>query len=294
MRYEEPVYRPPSEADSLIIQATVGCPHNRCRFCDMYKNKRFRIRKLEDILQDIEQAGQFYNPDYVHSLFLADGNTVIMRTVQLLEILRKSREVFPNLKRITSYGASRYIALKSLDEWKELHQAGLNRIHCGMETGHDPLLEKVGKGNSMQDHIQAGQRVRAAGIELSMYYLAGLGGMEMWEEHARDSAKVLNAINPEFIRIRTFTPMPTTPMGQDFLNGTFQLMQPHDVLYELRLFIEHLEAKSRFYSDHMLNFANINGILPQDKERMLRDIDDALSLPRSAFREVGISSQNRL
>jgi radical SAM superfamily enzyme YgiQ (UPF0313 family) len=288
MRYEGIVYRPPSEGGSLIIQATIGCPHNRCRFCNMYKAKRFRIRKVEEILEDIEAAGNCYDPRSVRTLFLADGNSVILRTEQLLRILRRLREVFPELERVTSYGASQYLSLKTTEEWRELHAAGLTRIHCGMESGHDPLLLKVNKGTSMRRHIEGGQAVRAAGIELSMYYMAGLGGEETWEAHALDSAKVLNAVDPDFIRVRTFTPMPGTELGEDFMAGNFSLQEPRGVLRELRLLLENLEGSGLFLSDHWLNFADIRGRLPQDKEAMLRDIDIALTMPRASFRPVGL------
>ncbi|SBW09499.1 Radical SAM domain protein [uncultured delta proteobacterium] len=294
MRYEGTVYRPPSEGDSVIIQATVGCPHNRCRFCRLYKRKKFRIRPVADILEDIATAGEYYPPAYVRTVFLADGNTVVMRTAQLLEILARIREVFPRVERVTSYGAAQYFTRKSPQEWRELREAGLSRIHCGMETGHDPLLALTNKGCTKAVYIDGCRRVRDAGIELSMYYLTGLGGTALWREHALDSAAVLNAVNPEFIRIRTFTPMPGTPMGDEFLAGTFGLPEPHAALRELRLLVENLDVTSRFYSDHWLNFADIHGILPNDKNRMLAAIDKALTLPRSAFREVGILPKDSL
>ncbi|MDR2050338.1 MAG: radical SAM protein [Deltaproteobacteria bacterium] len=288
MRYEGIIYRPPSEGGSLIIQATVGCPHNRCRFCNMYKEKRFRIRKLGDILEDIEEAGRYYDPRSVRTIFLADGNSAIMRTEQLLRILRRLREVFPGLERVTSYGASQYLSLKTREEWEELRAAGLTRLHCGMESGHDPLLLRVNKGTSMRKHIEGGRAVRAAGIELSMYYMAGLGGREMWEAHALDSARVLNAVDPDFIRVRTFSPMPDTELGEDFLAGNFSLQEPRGVLRELRLLVENLEGNGLFLSDHWLNFADIHGRLPQDKEAMLLSIDRALAAPREDFRPVGL------
>ncbi|MDR1359996.1 MAG: radical SAM protein [Deltaproteobacteria bacterium] len=292
MRYEGMIYRPPSEGESLIIQATVGCPHNRCDFCNMYKDKRFRIRKVDEILEDIDMAGQAYDPRFVRSLFLADGNTMIMRTAHLLRILGKIREVFPDLERVTSYGASQYVALKSPAEWRELGEAGLTRIHCGMESGHDPLLAKVHKGCSMREHIEGGQAVRAAGIELSMYYLAGLGGEEMWEGHALDSARVLNAVDPDFLRIRTFSPMPGTVLGQAYAAGEFSLQEPYGVLRELRLLLENLEGSGLVFSDHWLNFADVRGRLPGDKQAMLETIDQAMALPRGFFRPVGLISDS--
>ncbi|MDR2503503.1 MAG: radical SAM protein, partial [Deltaproteobacteria bacterium] len=287
MRYEGVVYRPPSEGNSIIIQATVGCPHNRCAFCNMYKDKRFRVRKVEDILADIEEAGRIYDPRSARSLFLADGNTVIMRTEHLLRILRRIGEVFPALERVTSYGASQYISLKSPEEWKELRAAGLTRIHCGMESGHDPVLMRVHKGSDMCRHMESGLRVREAGMELSMYYMAGLGGLDMWRDHALDSARVLNAVNPDFIRVRTFTPIPGTVLGEEWVAGNFALPGPHAVLRELRLLMENLDCTGIFLSDHWLNFADVHGRLPGDKHRMLEALDKALTLPEDAFRPVG-------
>ena len=288
MHYEGTVYRPPSEGNSIIIQATVGCPHNHCAFCNMYKDKRFRIRKVEDILADIDEAGRMYDPRLARSLFLADGNTMIMRTEQLLRILRRIGEVFPAMERVTSYGASQYLSLKSPEEWKELRAAGLTRIHCGMESGHDPVLARVCKGSDMRRHMESGLMLREAGIELSMYYMAGLGGLDMWRGHALDSAKVLNAVNPDFIRVRTFTPILGTALGEEWVAGTFALPGPHAVLRELRLLIENLDCTGRFFSDHWLNFADVHGRLPDDKNRMLETLDDALTQPEESFRPVGM------
>ncbi|MDR1490654.1 MAG: radical SAM protein [Desulfovibrio sp.] len=288
MHYEGMIYRPPSEGGSLIIQATVGCPHNRCRFCNMYKDKRFRIRKVAEILEDIDEAGRLYGKDNVRTVFLADGNTAVMRTGHLLRILERLNEVFPRLERITSYCASQYMDKKTEEEWADLRSAGLSRIHCGMESGHDPLLSKVCKGTSMEEQIRGGRAVRAAGIELSMYYLAGLGGAEMSGSHAADSAAVLNAVNPEFIRVRTFTPMPGTELGEDCRSGRFIPLDAHATLRELRLLIERLEGDGLFLSDHWLNFADIRGRLPKDKERMLKAVDEALALPDDFFRPVGM------
>ncbi|MDR0827103.1 MAG: radical SAM protein [Desulfovibrio sp.] len=288
MRYEGMIYRPPSEGGSLIIQATVGCPHNRCRFCNMYKDKRFRIRKVEEVLEDIDAAGRYYGANGVRTVFLADGNTAIMRTEHLLRILRRLNEVFPKLERITSYCASQYMVKKTAGEWAELRSAGLGRIHCGMESGHDPLLSRVKKGATMREMIEGGKALRSAGIELSMYYMAGLGGAEMSEGHARDSAAVLNAVDPDFIRVRTFTPMSGTELGEDFRAGRFTLLGPHETLRELRTLVEGLEGTGLFFSDHWLNFADIHGRLPDDKERMLRALDEALTLPDDLFRPVGM------
>ncbi len=289
MRYEGIVYRPPSEANSLIIQTTIGCPHNKCSFCLMYREKRFRIRKVEDILVDIDMALNYYGPHGVRSVFLADGNSILMRTEQLERVLEKLYASFPHLARVTSYGASQYLAAKSQQDLNRLRAAGLTRIHCGMESGNDELLAYIQKGSTGETHIKGGLKVKEAGMELSYYIMPGLGGKERSREHAIDSARVLSAVSPDFIRLRTFTPQVGTPIADAYLRGEFTLQNPHETLQEIRLFIENLEAQgSQVASDHWMNFAAVQGSMPEDKARMLAVIDDALTRPLESFREVGL------
>jgi len=289
MRYEGIVYRPPSEADSLIIQTTIGCPHNKCRFCGMYRHKRFRIRKVDDLIADIDMAAQDCGTLGVRSVFLADGNSVIMRPSQLLEILSHLYKTFPELKRVTSYGATQYLATKSLGDLKALRAAGLTRIHCGMESGDDALLHYIDKGATAEAHIRGGLNVKAAGMEVSFYVMPGLGGMERSKAHALGSARVLSAVKPDFIRLRTFVPQMGTPMAEACLRGEYALLGPHGTLREIQLMIEKLDADgSQITSDHWNNFAAVHGLLPHDKPAMLAVIDQALAMPESHFRKVGI------
>lgn len=284
MRYEGVVYRPPSEAHSLLIQATIGCPHNKCTFCAMYKDKKFRIRPVSEIREDLESARTVYG-ESVRSLFLPDGNTILMKTDQLVELLNYARELFPSLERITMYGSARYLNLKTHEELSRLRQAGLDRIHSGMETGDDVTLAKVCKGATAAEIIAAGQKVLAAGMELSEYVLIGIGGRERTREHAVESARVLNAITPHFIRLRTLIPMAGTPLYDEYRNGTFGLLSPHEALRETRLFISELTVEgSMFYSDHASNYAWVHGKMPQDKEKMIRKIDELLLQPETDFR----------
>ncbi len=285
MRYEEPVYRPPSEAGSLLIQATIGCPHNKCTFCGMYKGKKFRIRKVEEIKEDLRAARDFYGADSVRTVFFPDGNTIIMRTSRLVEIFNYTRELFPEIERITSYGSAKFIILKSPEEWKQLYEAGLSRIHAGIETGDAALLEKLRKGATPEQMVDAGRRVKDAGLELSEYILVGIGSRERTREHALGSAKVLNAIDPDFIRLRTWVPVPAAPLYEDYKSGKFEMLDPYEALKETRLLLENLEVSSWFLSDHVSNFANLNGKLPGAKEKLLAQIDQALELPRESFRE---------
>jgi radical SAM superfamily enzyme YgiQ (UPF0313 family) len=273
MRYDYPVYRPPSEAQSLIVQATLGCPHNKCRFCFMYKEKKFKIRSVADIKEDITTAKMMYG-DLVRTVFFADGNTIIMKTPQLLEILDFCYAIFPNLERVTSYGAAKFILkTKSVEELKQLNKAGLKRIHMGLETGDDEILEKIQKGATSQEMISASRMVNESGISLSQYVLLGIGGKEGYEKHARKTAKVLSEMHPDFIRARTLILRPDAPLYEDEQNGEFIQCTPEEVLEETRLLIENLIVKSQFLSDHVSNYANINGKLPDEKDEMLAELD---------------------
>ena len=284
MRYEGIVYRPPSEANSLIIQATVGCPHNKCAFCAMYKGKPFRIRPVEDIKEDLREARSYYG-DEVETVFFADGNTIIMRTAQLEEIFQYTHELFPRLQRITVYGSARFINMKTPQELVRLRDAGLRRIHSGMESGDDATLARLHKGATAAEIVEAGLKVRQAGIEQSEYVLIGAGGRERSREHALASADVLNRITPEFIRLRTFIPMVGTPLYEEWRQGTFGLLRPHEALRETEVFIGALAAAgSMLYSDHASNYAYVNGRIPDDKPVMLQTVSHLLQLPESDFR----------
>lgn len=289
MRYEGNVYRPPSEAGSLLIQCTIGCPHNKCTFCPMYKGTAFRIRPVADIKEDLRLACAHYGTE-VETIFLPDGNTILMKTEQLADILRYAHKLFPYLQRITSYGSARFVNMKSAAELHLLREAGLTRIHSGMESGDDIALARICKGATAAEIIAAGLKVKAAGIELSEYVLIGIGGRQRSREHAVASAAVLNAIDPDFIRLRTFIPIPGTPLYDEYLQGEFGLLSPHEALRETALFIDSLAVTSCLYSDHASNFAYVNGRLPDDKKKMLAAIAELLEMPESDFRPSAVGS----
>lgn len=282
MRYEGTVYRPPSEAGSLLIQATIGCPHNKCRFCGMYKDKRFRIRKLADIMEDLAEAGNRFGSG-VRTLFLPDGNTIIMKTASLLQILEKSRAIFPALERITLYGSAKFLAHKTLDELKTLRRAGLSRVHMGLESGDDETLRAMKKGATAAESAVAGKKVREAGLELSVYYLVGIGGRQRLIEHALASAQVINIMNPDFIRLRTYFPVKSAPLYEDIENGDFELPSAHEALRELELLISNIETSSLLLSDHISNYLNLSGRLPDDKPELLQEIKNALECDESRY-----------
>jgi radical SAM superfamily enzyme YgiQ (UPF0313 family) len=291
MRYEGPIYRPPSEADSLLIQATVGCPHNKCTFCMVYKKgPRYRVRPVKEICEDIDVAYDVYGEN-VTSLFFPAGNTIAMPTRDLAAICRYGREKFPKLRRITVYGSSQYIARKGPEALAALARAGLSRIHVGLESGDDETLKRVKKGTHAAEQITAGQMVRAAGMELSEYVVLGLGGTERSDIHALKTADVLTAIEPDFVRLRTLVPKVNTLLLHQIKKGRFQLLSPHQVLRETRRLLENIRCSTRLASDHYTNYLNLAGNLPQDKDRLLTEIDRALQRPEDSFRPFFIGNQ---
>ena len=290
MRFEGPIYRPPSEADSLLIQATMGCPHNKCTFCMVYKNgPRFKIRPVDDIIEDMKTAHGMHG-DAVRTLFLPAGNTIAMPTEQLAAVCRGAREIFTRLERITVYGSSQYIHRKGPEDLKVLARAGLNRIHVGLESGDDTVLKRICKGTTRTQQIEAGRWVIAAGMELSLYVILGIGGRDHSEAHALETATALNAINPDFIRLRTFLPKINTPLLADVREGRFQILSPHDVLKETESLILHLNVTSRLTSDHYTNYINLEGRLPEDKPRLLDILAAARNRDETEFRPIYVGT----
>jgi len=290
MRYEGPIYRPPSEADSLLIQATIGCPHNRCTFCMIYKKRPgFKVRDISEIKEDILKACEYYGP-HVRTIFFPDGNTIAMKTDDLCEICLFAGEVFPDLGRITVYGSAQFIHKKGMKGLKRLAEAGLSRIHVGLESGDDVILKQIRKGTNSLEQIEAGRWVMDAGMELSLYVILGIGGKERTKFHAKETARVLNKIAPDFIRLRTFVPKIDTPLLDDVQNGTFQMLGPHEVLEETLSLIKDIRVSSYVTSDHYTNYINVEGRLPDEKERLLNEIEMSLEKDEKSFRAFFIGN----
>ena len=283
MRYEGTVYRPPSESGSLIIQATVGCPHNACAFCCMYRDKKFRARSVEEVVEDLDMALASYGPG-VRTIFLADGNSAVLSTDRLVAIGEAARERFPGLERITVYGSAKFLAKKSREEWRAIARAGVTRIHSGLESGDPETLAAIHKGVTPEDAAAAYTHVIDAGLELSVYLMVGVAGRERWREHALGSAQVLNQASPNFIRLRTYVPMPGTPWHDRWARGELTLLDAFEALRETRLLVENLKGPGMLLSDHVSNFLDVHGRLPGEKARMLDLIDEALTWPRERFR----------
>lgn len=323
MTFEQGPIRPPSEAGSLLLRFTRNCPWNKCTFCPIYKGQKFSRRSLQEIKRDIDAvraiveesqklsqamghggrmsqavlATIMTNPSYPAcfrhvaawlyyghgTVFIQDANSLVLPTATLVQALRYLQEQVPGITRITSYARSSTVARKTLEEMKEIQDAGLNRIHIGLESGSDRVLEFIQKGVTARKHIDAGRKVIEAGMTLSEYVMPGLGGQALSREHAVETARVLNAIDPHFIRLRSLRVPPHAPLYQDKAEGRFILLHDDEMVQEIRLLIESLEGiHSTLTSDHIMNLLEeVEGVFPQGKAEMLAVIDRYLAMPAS-------------
>ncbi|MBS3885637.1 MAG: radical SAM protein [Dethiobacter sp.] len=275
MNYETPLYRPPSEAQSLILQVTIGCSHNSCTFCSMYGKKQFRVRSLEEVCEDICSARVKYGR--VQRIFLADGDALAMETDALLAILKQLTASFPEAERISVYAGPKNILAKTERELAAIRQAGVKLAYFGLESGDAEVLQAVKKGVNPQEMVEAASRVRAAGIDLSLTVILGLGGKERSRLHALHTADVVSRINPEYLAALTLMVEKSTPLAAKIVGGEFLLLSPHEVLLELKMILANLDVKHcLFRSNHASNYFAIGGLLPQDKGRLLAETERAL------------------
>ena len=275
MRYEGRVFRPPSEAYSLIVQVTVGCSHNKCTFCDMYKEKRFHLRKLEDVLEDFNIARR--QSRYIERVFLADGDALIRKTEDLAVILKHIRKIIPECRRVTSYGSPKSILTKSPEDLALLHSLGLEMIYLGLESGNEQVLKHINKGVTVEDIVRAGQMVKDAGMKLSVTAISGLGGTEMWKEHAIDTAKAFSRMKPDYIGLLTLMFEGDVPLRRECEEGKFHLLTAPQVAKETLLMLEHIDSEgSVFRSNHASNYLTLKGTLNRDREAMCEQIRTAL------------------
>jgi len=321
LSFEQGPIRPPSEARSLLLRVTRNCPWNQCLFCRTYKKRKFSLRTVTEIKEDIQTAREIADDirkmswkigaggevnDYVissifgnsgisdsyrniaawmyygtGSCFLQDADNMIMKTGDMVEVLEFLRAKFPEITRVTSYSRSRTIIRKTVEALKKIRNAGLDRVHIGLETGYDPLLKFIKKGVSSAQHIEAGKKVLEAGMEVSEYVMPGLGGQAMWREHAIETAKVLNQINPHFIRFRSLRVLPVLPLHRIMTDGDFSVQTDDMVVKEIKLFLGALDGiTSTITSDHITNLLEeIDGKLPEDREKMLAIIEKYQELP---------------
>jgi len=276
MHYEGNIIRPPSEANSILLQITVGCSRNKCTFCGAYKGERFRIKPDSIILSDIDFAATYCRRQ--RRLFLCDGDALIVPQKRLLGILLEIERKLPWVTRVGAYANCKSLKMKTLDELKELNAHGLGILYMGLETGDDVTLKKINKGATSQEMIQMGKKARAAGIKLSITVLLGIAGKSRSDIHARETGRVLTAIDPEYVGALTLMLISGTPLYQDYKDGKFFLLEPDEMLNELRTMIAATElSKGLFHANHASNYLPIKARLPRDKATTLTLIDDALA-----------------
>jgi radical SAM superfamily enzyme YgiQ (UPF0313 family) len=275
--------RPPSEANSLLIEVFQGCNYNTCKFCGIYKEREpFKVLKLEEIFRQVDAAGKLYG-DYYHTVFLTGSDMTCLPTDFLIRVLKKVSQVFPKTERVTCYSSARSAIAKTPDEFTKLRKAGLRRMHMGLESGSDKILKSMKKGTLSKTIIRAGRRIKEAGIQLSLYVLLGLGGKDFTEEHVEGTVEVLNETDPDFIRFRTLNILPNTPLYQEVKEGKFRLLTPFETIREQREMIAGLNVHSEVLNDHVSDYLEFEAKFPEDKEMTVRLIDKILADPRTRF-----------
>ncbi len=277
VRYEEPLFRPPSEADSLIIQATVGCSWNHCTYCGMYRHKVYRARPVSELVSEVAEAGRQLGGE-VRRIFVADGDALAMPLGTWEPLLLACRAAFPRLTRISAYATARNVLEKGDAELARLRELGLRLLYLGPESGDDPTLKAVAKGATFDDHVRAAERLTRAGIEQSLMFLLGVGGTERSREHAEASAALTTAMNPRHASLLTLTMVPGTPQVKLASQGRFRLPSPSEMLAEARLYVS-LAAPTNcvFRCNHASNYLPLGGRLPRDREALLAVFDEALA-----------------
>ncbi|MHC4380476.1 MAG: radical SAM protein [Planctomycetota bacterium] len=281
IQYEGSVYRPPSEGNSLILQATVGCSWNRCTFCAMYRDKKFRVRKMEELHKEIDWYSERYPAP--SKVFLADGDALMAKASFLGELCDALYDTWPDIKRISCYASPQALAVRSVEEMRILKEKGLTQYYLGVESGNDACLETMDKGVDSAEMIRVAKKANEAGVRLSVMILLGMGGFALSREHAMDSAKVVNAIQPRFVSTLVATPVEGTPLWEADRRGEFDHLDPVALAAELREFLAHLDLKaSVFRSNHASNYLALAGTLPKDQESLVAALDQVLAHPENA------------
>lgn len=281
--YEGSVFRPPSEARSLILQITLGCSHNKCTFCISFQDKEFRIKSFEEVKSDVEYVLPLYKG--ARRIFLADGNALVTPTPDLLKILNLLSESFPDLERIGIYAGPMDIRKKSVEELEQLKDAGLGIVYVGLESGSDMILKKVKKGALSKQMIEAGEKIKEAGITLSVIFILGLGGKKYSKEHAEETAKILSKMDPDYIGALTLMVVKGTPVYEEVKNKELEILDPRGVFRELKILIKNLYLTNCvFRANHASNYLPVGGTFPDDKEIILKRLDKILQMKDVSFK----------
>ncbi|MCI7147848.1 MAG: radical SAM protein [Candidatus Fimisoma sp.] len=272
MRYVGDIYRPPSEAYSLLVQVTIGCSHNKCTFCNMFKEKQFKVRNPEEVLEDLAWARSHYSR--VERIFLCDGDALCLANHKLIRILDYIRENFPECGRVTTYGRATDALRKTDEELRELREHGMTMVYLGAESGSARVLEMVNKGETREQLIQGVKRLENAGIKTSVTFISGLAGPDMWEEHAIETGKMIAEMNASYVSLLTLMLQPPAPMLEDYRSGKFKLLSPEEVLAETCLMLKYAKPSKPcvFRSNHASNYVSLRGNLPADNENMIASL----------------------
>ncbi len=276
MRYEGDIYRPPSEAYSLLVQVTIGCSHNKCTFCNMYKAKRFRMRPLEEVLEELRDARETYRR--VGRIFLCDGDALCLATYKLIPVLEEIEKLFPECERVGIYARANDILKKSKEELESLRDAGLGIVYIGAESGSPEVLKRINKGSTREEIIAAVRKAEDAGIRSSVTFISGMGGKELWQEHAVETGKMIAEMGASYVGLLTLMLHPETEIWKDIESGKFQLLSPEEVVEETYLLLENTRGCDPlvFRSNHASNYISLKGNLPEELDLMLGKLEQAM------------------
>ena len=277
MRYEGNIFRPPSEAYSLLVQVTIGCTHNKCTFCSMYKNKKFRVRDLDEVIQDLKWAKEHYRR--VERIFLCDGDALALSNNRLMPILEFISDNFPECERVTVYGRAKDALKKTDEEMRQLYEAGIKMVYLGAESGSEKVLKAINKGETRQELIDGVKKIEASGMKASVTFISGLAGKDGWEDHAIQTGTMISEMQPSYVGLLTLMVEPGVPMADDIQSGKLRLLSAEEIMAETLLMLQNTNVQKDcvFRSNHASNYVSLRGTLPADREKMMALLRKAMN-----------------
>lgn len=277
MRYEGNIFRPPSEAYSLLVQVTIGCTHNKCTFCSMYKDKKFRVRDLDEVIQDLKWAKEHYRR--VERIFLCDGDALALSNNRLMPILEFISDNFPECERVTVYGRAKDALKKTDKEMRQLYEAGIKMVYLGAESGSEKVLKAINKGETRQELIDGVKKIEASGMKASVTFISGLAGKDGWEDHAIQTGTMISEMQPSYVGLLTLMVEPGVPMADDIQSGKLRLLSAEEIMAETLLMLQNTNVQKDcvFRSNHASNYVSLRGTLPADREKMMALLRKAMN-----------------
>ena len=277
MRYEGNIFRPPSEAYSLLVQVTIGCTHNKCTFCSMYKDKKFRVRDLDEVIQDLKWAKEHYRR--VERIFLCDGDALALSNNRLMPILEFISDNFPECERVTVYGRAKDALKKTDEEMRQLYEAGIKMVYLGAESGSEKVLKAINKGETRQELIDGVKKIDASGMKASVTFISGLAGKDGWEDHAIQTGTMISEMQPSYVGLLTLMVEPGVPMADDIQSGKLRLLSAEEIMAETLLMLQNTNVQKDcvFRSNHASNYVSLRGTLPADREKMMALLRKAMN-----------------